>query len=167
MNAPYSAYRLDVSYVGGKLEAYLQYEEISFRKVEASNRNIRTEVLPNIGIAKLPGARYRHMPVDQYRVWCLERIQQAYELLMEVAKKRVGARLEALGAWKPSWGDGPIASDVPTDTEPPLCHFPVSSRSSRRGSAFGWTTWNVPNVRVRPPAERSPQRNSQPEETGR
>jgi len=55
--APYSVYRLDVSYFSGKLEAYLQYKEIPFRRIEATNRVMREELIPNAGIAKVPIVR--------------------------------------------------------------------------------------------------------------
>jgi len=50
----YTLYRLDVSYFSGKLEAYLQYKQIPFRRVEVSNRVMRRTILPNTGIAKVP-----------------------------------------------------------------------------------------------------------------
>jgi glutathione S-transferase len=55
--SPYSVYRLDVSYFSGKLEAYLQYKEIPFRRVEATNRLMRDLLIPNAGIAKVPIVR--------------------------------------------------------------------------------------------------------------
>ena len=55
--APYSVYRLGVSYFSGKLEAYLQYKEIPFRRIEATNRVMRNELIPNAGIAKVPIVR--------------------------------------------------------------------------------------------------------------
>ena len=55
--APYSVYRLGVSYFSGKLEAYLQYKEIRFRRIEATNRVMRNELIPNAGIAKVPIVR--------------------------------------------------------------------------------------------------------------
>ena len=53
----YTLYRLDVSYFSGKLEAYLQYKQIQFRRVEVSNQVMRKTVLPNTGIAKVPVLR--------------------------------------------------------------------------------------------------------------
>jgi glutathione S-transferase len=55
--APYVVYRLDVSYFSGKLEAYLQYKEIPFRRIEVTNRIMRSHVVPNAGIAKVPVVR--------------------------------------------------------------------------------------------------------------
>jgi len=57
VEAPYSVYRLDVSYFSGKLEAYFQYKEIPFVRIEATNRIMRSEVVPNTGIAKVPVVR--------------------------------------------------------------------------------------------------------------
>lgn len=53
-SAPYTLYRLDVSYFSGKLEAYLRYKQIPFRQIDVTNRIMRREILPNTGIAKVP-----------------------------------------------------------------------------------------------------------------
>lgn len=53
----YDVYRMDVSYFSGKLEAYLQYKEIPFRKIEGTIRTLRTEVAPHTGIVKVPTVR--------------------------------------------------------------------------------------------------------------
>lgn len=47
-------YRMDVSYFSGKLEAYLQYKEIPFRRVEATQTVLRRVILPNTGLMKVP-----------------------------------------------------------------------------------------------------------------
>ncbi|MDH3211886.1 MAG: glutathione S-transferase [Myxococcales bacterium] len=61
MQAPYVVYRLDVSYFSGKLEAYLQYKEIAFRRVEATRRVMQCVVVPHTGIGKVPVV---HTPDD-------------------------------------------------------------------------------------------------------
>lgn len=134
--APYPVYRLDVCYFSGKLEAYLQYKEIPFRRIEVTNRVMRSQVIPNAGIAKVP--------VVQYRVWCRERLQQHFDALPEEAKGRVQRRLETAGAWEPLWRDGRIASHLHDESQPPVCRTPGPQSRAELNCASGWTSWNLP-----------------------
>jgi len=54
---PYDLYRMDVSYFSGKLEAYLQYKQIPFRRIDTTTRTLRIEVAPHTGIQKVPTVR--------------------------------------------------------------------------------------------------------------
>lgn len=54
MQAPYDVYGLDVSYFSGKLEAYLQYKQIPFRRIEATTGVMRGVIVPRTGIGKIP-----------------------------------------------------------------------------------------------------------------
>jgi len=53
----YDVYRLDVSYFSGKLEAYLQYKEIPFRRIEATMSRLQHEVAPHSDVLKVPIVR--------------------------------------------------------------------------------------------------------------
>jgi len=55
--APYDVYRMDVSYFSGQLEAYLQYKEIPFRRIEATMSRLKQEVGPHSDILKVPTVR--------------------------------------------------------------------------------------------------------------
>ncbi len=50
----YDLYRADISYFSGKLEAYLQYKRIPFRRVDVDSRVARKVLAPNAGIVKMP-----------------------------------------------------------------------------------------------------------------
>ncbi len=45
--------------------------------------------------------QYRGVPVSQYRVWCLERLQQHAREVPDAQQERVQAMLEAQGCWDP------------------------------------------------------------------
>ncbi|MGB1563046.1 MAG: glutathione S-transferase family protein [Sinimarinibacterium flocculans] len=50
----YTAYVSDVSYYSGKLEAYLRYARIAYRRVEINTRVMRETILPATGFMKVP-----------------------------------------------------------------------------------------------------------------
>lgn len=51
---PYDAYLMDVSYFSGKLEAYLRYREVPFRKIEPDIHTLMEAVYPATGLMKVP-----------------------------------------------------------------------------------------------------------------
>jgi glutathione S-transferase len=51
---PLVVYGLDPSYYTGKLEGYLRYKEIPYRRVELSSRTFTKTVLRNTGLLKMP-----------------------------------------------------------------------------------------------------------------
>lgn len=51
---PYFVYLLDLSYFSGKLEAYLRYKNIPYRRIETTWRRMGREVLPHTGLMKVP-----------------------------------------------------------------------------------------------------------------
>ncbi len=51
---PYDAYLMDVSYFSGKLEAYLRYREVPFRKIEPDTRTLLNVIYPGTGLMKVP-----------------------------------------------------------------------------------------------------------------
>ncbi len=53
-DAVYKVYGLDLSYFTGKLEAYLRYKGIPYRRVELSSKSFRDIVLDNTGLMKMP-----------------------------------------------------------------------------------------------------------------
>ncbi len=57
VNAPYTAYVMDVSYFSGKFEAYLRYKEIPYQRVEASWWQVSGLILAATGLAKVPVVR--------------------------------------------------------------------------------------------------------------
>jgi len=55
--SPYDVYRMDMSYFSGKLEAYLQYKGIPFRRIEGTTSTLRREVAPHSEVIKVPTVR--------------------------------------------------------------------------------------------------------------
>ena len=53
-DAVYTVYGLDLSYFTGKLEAYLRYKGIPYRRVDLSSKIFRDTVLENTGLMKMP-----------------------------------------------------------------------------------------------------------------
>jgi glutathione S-transferase len=51
--------------------------------------------------AMIQGVRYRALPISQYRVWCLERLQAHFEALPDAVQPEARKRLEAHGCWEP------------------------------------------------------------------
>lgn len=49
----------------------------------------------------IQGVQYRDVPVSQYRVWCLEQLQQHARSVPETHKAAVQSVLEAQGCWTP------------------------------------------------------------------
>lgn len=49
----------------------------------------------------IQGVQYRAVPVSQYRVWCLEQLQQHARAVPESAQSRVQEILEARNCWSP------------------------------------------------------------------
>ncbi|MBX3023549.1 glutathione S-transferase [bacterium] len=54
MDAPYTLYGMDVSYFTGKLEAYLRYKRVPYRRVEATWRILIGPLRRHTGVAKVP-----------------------------------------------------------------------------------------------------------------
>ncbi len=49
----------------------------------------------------IQGVQYRAVPVSQYRVWCLEQLQQRAREVPEAQQAELRALLEARGCWQP------------------------------------------------------------------
>jgi glutathione S-transferase len=54
MGAHYTLYGMDVSYFTGKLEAYLRYKRVPYRRVEATWRILMGPLRRHTGVAKVP-----------------------------------------------------------------------------------------------------------------
>ncbi|MDJ0785240.1 MAG: glutathione S-transferase family protein [Myxococcota bacterium] len=54
MSEAYDLYGADVSYFTGKLEAYMRYKGIPYRRIEARTSVTRKVIVPNAGIGKMP-----------------------------------------------------------------------------------------------------------------
>jgi len=63
MHEAYDLYGMDVSYFTGKLEAYLRYKAIPYRRIEARTRVMQKVLAPNAGIAKVP---VLHAPTGEW-----------------------------------------------------------------------------------------------------
>jgi glutathione S-transferase len=64
------------------------------------------------------GVTYRGLRPHRYRVWCRERLQQAFDALPAGARAPVEARLAAHGCWEPLWRHGRIPSGHQATLEP-------------------------------------------------
>jgi len=53
-HAPFTLYRMDISYFSGKLEAYLGYKEVPYKKEEAHHKVLFGTVFRNTGTMKVP-----------------------------------------------------------------------------------------------------------------
>jgi hypothetical protein len=61
---------------------------------------------------------YRRLRPHRYRVWCRERLQQAFDALPADVQAPVERRLAAHGCWEPLWRHGRVASGHPGALEP-------------------------------------------------
>jgi len=93
---------------------------------------------------EVQGARYRKLPVVQYRVWCRERLQQHFADLPEPARAAVEKRLVAGGALDPLLADGRIASGLYQDLTPPLCRPRQVGGVETLRRFFTGTHWQLP-----------------------
>jgi glutathione S-transferase len=64
------------------------------------------------------GVIYRGLAPNRYRVWCRERLQQAFDALPADVQVAVEHRLAAHAGWEPLWRHGRIASGLPAATTP-------------------------------------------------
>jgi len=88
---------------------------------------------------EVEGVHYRGTPVVRYRVWCRERLQDAFEALPEDARPRVRRWLEDCGAWEPLWRDGRIRSDLhPAGADPAVCRPPQTAADRARRLRDPW-----------------------------
>lgn len=55
-HAPFTLFRMDISYFSGKLEAYLQYKGIPFQKVEAHHK-VLFDIFKKTGTMKVPAVK--------------------------------------------------------------------------------------------------------------
>ncbi len=56
-HAPYTVYKMDVSYFSGKLEAYLRYKGIPHQSIEADARCLDGVIYRHTGVKKVPAVR--------------------------------------------------------------------------------------------------------------
>lgn len=121
-------------------EAYLPYLHANALAWRAGRRHFDFTV---------QGTTYRRLPVVQYRVWCRERLQQHFEALTDDARAAVEALLRSTGCLEPLLAEGRIASDLYTDTPPPLCRPRAIGAAERLRRFITGTHWDAPRLAVR------------------
>ena len=77
-------------------------KEIAETHLEALNANAEAHAAgQKLHDPLIQGVQYRDVPVSQYRVWCLQRLQEQHEAVSDNARDTLGALLDANGALEP------------------------------------------------------------------
>lgn len=119
-------------------ESYLPYLRANAQAFAQKQRRFDFEI---------DGVCYRALPVVQYRVWCLERLQRRYAELPDAARSAVAERLGAGGT---GILQAPlIASGLYQDVEPPVCRPRDVSSGEKLRRWFTGTHWHFPRPAVR------------------
>ncbi|BFM15941.1 glutathione S-transferase family protein [Maricurvus nonylphenolicus] len=86
----------------------------------------------------IQGITYRNMMTSRYRVWCLEKLREKFELLPVAAQQDVKTLLENSGAWEPLWRIESLNSGFDKEGQLPFASgievFATEERD--RGEAF-------------------------------
>ena len=139
-HAPYTVYKVDLSYFSGKLEAYLRYKGVPYTAVDVNPRIMNTEIYPATGAAKVPAVRTAD---DQWLFdttptirWFEERYHHGPVVPDDPALAFVAALLEDYGdewLWRPSmwWRWEPVPSRL-------AAGWRIASLA-RLGRAVTWT----------------------------
>lgn len=83
--------------------AYLPYLNANIRAVARGQRRFDVSI---------DGVSYRGARVSRYRIWCLQRLRQAFAAMPEEAQRSTREVLEEAGAWAPLWAEAELPIDA-------------------------------------------------------
>lgn len=118
-HAPYTVYKMDISYFSGKLEAYLRYKGVPYEPVEADAACLDRVIFRHTGVKKVPAVRsadglwlFDSTPTI---AWFEDQYPRAPVLPADPALAFIAALIEDYGdewLWRPAmwWRWEPMAS---------------------------------------------------------
>ena len=91
--------------------------------------------------SKVQGVTYKNLSVYPYRVWCREKLQEAFNALPEKNKDEVEDILNKYGCMTPLFSGGIIPSNLHKSNTPPFCPKKSPSLYKKLKLALFGTAW--------------------------